>query len=38
MRLMSSIWPILSLYVGAPFTVCVKSHGLFIKYENFIRV
>jgi hypothetical protein len=31
MRLMSHIWPVLGLYIGALFTVCFRSHDLFIK-------
>jgi hypothetical protein len=38
MRLMSHIWPVLGLYIEAPFTVCFRSYNLFIKYEILVQV
>jgi len=38
MRLMSPIWPVLGLYIGAPFTVCFRSHSPFVKYEILVQV
>jgi hypothetical protein len=38
MRLMSPIWPVLGLYIGAPFTMCFRSHGSFVKYEILVQV
>jgi hypothetical protein len=30
---MSPIWHVLGLYIGAPVTMCFRSHGPFVKYE-----
>ena len=35
---MSPIWQVLVLYIGAPFTLCFRSHSPFVKYEILVQV
>jgi hypothetical protein len=38
MRFISLVWLVLGLYIGAHFTMCFKSYGLFLKYEILVQV
>ena len=35
---MSPIWLVLGLFIGAPFIVCFRSYGTFVKYGILMQV